>query len=130
MVARGLLIGLLIALAEVFQGFLRVTYLNRHVGDRRARQIGVFTGSAIILVIAWFTVPWIGAGTSRQLLGVGALWLVLMLALDIGFGRYVFHASWQRLLAEFDVRRGGLLGIGMFVLFVAPLLVAKLRGLI
>ena len=87
-------------------------------------------GSGIILVIAWFSVPWLGASTSGQLLRVGLLWLTLMLALEVAFGRLVFRASWQRLAADFDFRKGGLLSIGMTLLLVAPLLVAKLRGLV
>ena len=47
---------MLIAAAEVLHGVLRVSLLNRRVGDHRARQIGVFTGSAIILIISWLTV--------------------------------------------------------------------------
>jgi len=54
----------------------------------------------------------------------------MMLALEVGFGRLVFPASWQRILADFDPRQGGLLAIGMCILFDAPILVAKLRGLI
>lgn len=47
-----------------------------------------------------------------------------------GDGRLVFRASWQRLASDFDFRQGGLLAIGMAVLFFAPLIAAKLRGLI
>lgn len=130
MLGRAFLIWMVIAGAEVLQGILRVRLLNRRVGDHRARQIGVFTGSGLILMIAWAAVPWIGAGTVGQLVGVGMLWLVLMLALDLGFGRWVFRASWQRITADFDPRRGGLLGIGMLVLFAAPVLVGKLRGIV
>jgi hypothetical protein len=129
-ILRTFLIWLLIAMAEVLHGILRVRLLNCRVGDHRARQIGVFTGSAIILGIAWFSVPWLGASTTGQLLGVGFLWLTLMLGLEVAFGRLVFRASWQRLAADFDFRKGGLLSIGMAVLLVAPVLVAKLRGLI
>ncbi len=50
----------------------------------RARQIAVFTGLAIILVISWFTVPWLAAPTLGQLLAVGFLWLALMLAFEVG----------------------------------------------
>jgi hypothetical protein len=56
MVFKALLAWLLIAVAEVLHGILRVRFLNRKVGDHRARQIGVFTGSAIFLVIAWLTI--------------------------------------------------------------------------
>ena len=130
MILRAFLVWLVIAAAEVLQGMLRVRFLNRRLGDRRARQVGVFSGSGIILAIAWFALPWIGARTVAELLGVGLLWLGLMLAFDLAFGRLVFRMSWQRIAADFNIQRGGLLGIGMFILFAAPLLVARLRGLI
>jgi len=130
MILRAFVVWLVIAAAEVFQGALRVRFLNRRVGDRRARQIGVFTGSGLILAIAWLALPWIGADTELRLLGVGCLWLALMLAFDLAFGRLVFRAPWSRILSDFDLRRGGLLGLGMLILLAAPLLVAKLRGLI
>ena len=57
------------------------------------------------------------------------MWLVLMLAFEVGFGRFVFRASWQRIASDFDFRKGGLLSIGMAALFFAPLVAAKLRGL-
>jgi hypothetical protein len=130
MILRACIIWLLIAVAEVLNGILRVRWLNRRVGDRRARQGGVFSGSALILAIAWWSVPWIGAQSVGELLGTGLIWLVLMLLFDIAFGRLVFRASWERIGADFDLRRGGLLGIGMLILFVAPLLVAKMRGML
>ena len=130
MLFRALFIWLLIAVAEVLHGILRVRFLNPRVGDLRARQIAVFTGSGIILVIAWFAVPWIGPSTSGHCIAVGFLWLVLMLAFEIAFGRLVFRASWERLASDFNFRKGGLLAIGMLVLFAAPLLVVRLRGLI
>ena len=60
---------------------------------------------------------------------IGFLWLVLMLAFEIAFGRLVFRASWQRLASDFDFRKGGLLSIGTLILFASPFLATKLRGL-
>ena len=60
---------------------------------------------------------------------MGFLWLVLMLAFEVGFGRLVFRASLERLASDFDFRRGGLLSSGMLALCAAPLLVVKLKGL-
>jgi hypothetical protein len=125
---RALVIWVLIAAAEVAQGALRVRFLNRRVGDRRARQIGVFTGSLLILAIAWVGVPWVGPRTAPECFGVGGLWLGLMLAFDFYFGRVVFRASWERIAADFDPRRGGLLGFGMAILFLAPWLIVTVRG--
>jgi hypothetical protein len=130
MLLKAFIVWVVIAAAEVGNGIMRVSLLNRRVGDRRARQIGVFTGSAIILAIAWLSAPWVGASSQGQCFAVGGLWLGLMLAFDIVFGRLVFRASWKKIAADFDLRKGGLLGIGMTILFLAPWLAAKLRGLL
>lgn len=124
---RAVTVWLLIAAAEVLQGAARVRFLNRRVGDRHARQIGVGTGSLLILGITWLTLPWLAAPTHAARIGVGAIWLCLMLALDLYFGRVVFRAPWTRIAADFNPARGGLLGFGMLVLFLAPLLLGPLR---
>lgn len=127
MMPRALLVWLVIALAEAAQGYLRVRLLNRRLGDRRARQVGVGTGSLIILALTWATSPWIGIQDEPAAWRVGGLWLALMLAFDVGFGRWVFHASWARILGEFNLLRGRLLALGMAVVFVAPWVVYRLR---
>lgn len=128
MVWRALAVWLVIALAEVAQGWARVRYLSRRVGDRRARQIGVGTGSGLILLIGWCSAPWLGARDAGTALAVGAGWTGLMLALDVGVGRWAFRAPWERIWGEFDLRRGRLLGLGMAVLWLTPWLAGRLRG--
>ncbi len=129
MLLRALAIWLVIAAAEVAQGWLRVRLLNRRVGDRRARQIGVGTGSLLILLIAWLALPWIGPRTPSEAWLVGAVWAGLMVALDVGFGRWVFRASWARIAEEFDLSRGRSLVLGLLVVLAAPRIVALGRGL-
>jgi hypothetical protein len=118
----------LIALAETLHGVLRVRFLNRPLGARRARQVGVFTGSLLILTLAWVTAPWLALPDATSAFAVGALWLALMLTFEIWVGRALFHAPWPRVLADFDVRRGGWLGFGMLVLALAPWLAGVARG--
>ncbi|AOS44183.1 hypothetical protein Verru16b_01244 [Lacunisphaera limnophila] len=129
MLIRALLVCGLIALAETVHGILRVRLLNRRVGDHRARQLSVGTASLLILTIAWFTLPWLAPATPSDAWAIGGLWLAGMLTFEISLGRFVFHASWERILSDFDLRRGGLLGFGMLVLFFAPWLVGRWRGL-
>jgi len=125
---KALAVFVVIAGVETLHGILRVRLLNRPLGDRRARQVGVATGSALILAIAWFTVPWLAPRSHGDAAAIGALWVALMLAFEIGIGRWAFHASWSRIAADFDVRRGGLLGFGMIALAAAPWLAAVGRG--
>lgn len=65
-VLKALLIWMLIAVAEVLHGILWVRLLNRRVGDNHARQIAVFSASAIILLIAWFWQSWISVAIRRN----------------------------------------------------------------
>jgi len=127
-VTRATAIWLLLICAEILHGIARGLLLVPHVGEFRSNQIGVFTGSIIILVIAVAFVRWIGASRTSDLLAVGLLWLVLTLSFEVGFGRFVVGASWERLAADYNVLEGGLLPFGMLVLLFSPLIACKLRG--
>lgn len=88
-IVRSLLLYLLLIAAEILHGIARAVFLVPYVGDFRSNQIGVFTGSLIILAIALVFVRWIGASRSSPLLGIGVLWAVMTVAFEILFGRFV-----------------------------------------
>lgn len=125
---RAFAVWLVLIVAEILHGIARGIFLVPHVGEFRSNQIGVFTGSVIILVIALAFVRWIGVFRTTDLLAVGLLWLILTLAFEILFGRFVVGASWERLAADYNVSEGGLLPFGMLVLLLSPLIAGKLRG--
>lgn len=120
---RALLIGLVIAVIETVHGILRVRWLNRRLGDKRARKVTVASGSLLVLFTAWLTVPWIGINSTSDAWITGAIWVTELLTYDLWLGRWYFGFSWRRLLSDFDPRQGGMLGLGMLVLLAAPWLV-------
>lgn len=124
---RALALLALIIVAEVFNGTVRTLAIAPLVGDFTARQIGTVTGCVLIGLIAWFGSPWLGAGSPRAQWAVGMLWLALMACFELAFGRLVAGASWQRLAEDYNLARGGLLGLGMLWLLCAPRLAAALR---
>jgi len=126
-VVHSLAIWLVLIVAEIIHGILRAITLVPLVGEFQSNQIGVFTGSAIILVIAYFTIRWIGAKCRLELLMVGAIWLVFTVTFELCFGRFVMGLSWERLGADYNPLQGGLMPIGLAVLFVSPMVAAKLR---
>ena len=128
MVPRGLLVWLAIIAAETIHGILRGLYITPYVGDLRARQIGVLIGSLIIFLIAFLTVRWIHAST-KQFLLIGMLWVVLTVIFEVGLGLAVGLSS-ERILADYDVRAGGMMIFGLLFMLVAPYLSARLRGVI
>jgi len=127
--ARAVGIWLTLVAVESIHGVMRRLFLEPQLGDLRARQVSVFTGAALITLVFWFTLKWLGTQPSRRWWTFGLLWLALTLMFEVGLGR-ALGASWDRIASDFDPRRGGLLALGMLVILVAPRLLAERRGLI
>jgi hypothetical protein len=127
--ARAFVVWLVIIGVESVHGTLRVVWLAPRLGDFRARQVAVFSGSVPILAIALLFVRWIGAESTRALLSIGTAWLALTLLFEIGLGRWVFGRSWEDLASDFEIWKGGLFPIGLLVLLLAPLIAVRLRNI-
>jgi hypothetical protein len=127
---RAIVVWLVLICAEILHGITRAALLVPYVGESTSSQIGVLTGSIIILVIALTFVRWIGAPRQAQLLMVGAVWLVLTVAFEVLFGRFVVGLSWERLAADYNVLEGGLMPLGLLVLLLSPLIAGRLRGVV
>ena len=129
-ILRGVVVWCGIIIVEVFHGIARTVFLVPLVGDFRARQIAVFTGSILILIVATTFIGWIRPARVGEAAAVGAVWLVLTLAFETAFGVNVVRAPWSRIASEYDLARGSLLPIGLAVLTVAPLAAARVRRLL
>ncbi len=127
---RGFVVWLVIIVAESLHGTARELWLKPLVGDFRARQIAFFSGMALILLVALLFVRWLRAESQRQLLHVGLLWALLTLVFEFALGLIVLGYSWRRMGEDYNLARGGLMGLGVIWLLFAPLLAARLRGLI
>jgi hypothetical protein len=118
---------MLIMLAETAHGAIRELFIAPVIGGLRARQLGVFVGSGLIFIIAWFMARWLNARTRREQLLVGAFWVALTLVFEFALGR-AMGASWPRILADYNPLQGGLMLLGLAFMFCTPMLVkARLR---
>ena len=123
---RALVVWLVIMTAETVHGVLRQLLLVPLVGDLPARQIGVGVGSLIVLGVALAFAPWLAARTLRQQLAVGLLWVALTVAFEYALGT-LLGLSTERMLADYDLAAGGLMGLGLLVMLISPALAARLR---
>lgn len=118
---RVLLAWLAIIIAESVHGVLRQVILVPRIGDLPARQWGVLTGSLIIFAIALAIVRWMGAQTISDRLRVGGVWTVLIVGFEVGLGR-ALDLSWDRIVSDYDVTRGGFMLLGLLFLLLSPVL--------
>ena len=124
---RAIIVWLVIMLAESLHGTLRVLLLEPYIGELRARQVAFFTGMSIIFAITLAFIGWIRATSVLKFLVVGGLWAALTFGFELLLGRCVLDYSWERIFADYDLSRGGLMSIGMIFLVLAPLVAAMVR---
>jgi hypothetical protein len=125
---RAVALWFLLMAAETLHGLWRAKVLAVWIGDVAARDVSVFTGSLVILLITWASIGWIPARTARTLLLVGFTWVALTIAYQLVLGRFVFNQSLPEIASQFDVLHGRLLPLGLLFLMFSPLLAAHLRG--
>jgi hypothetical protein len=118
----------LLMAAEVVHGVARTLFLAPAVGDFRARQLAVFSGSLLILLITTLTIRWLQPTATRLLMLIGVVWVALTLAFEIGLGRLLGY-SWNRIGSDYNPLHGGLMPIGLGVMAMSPWMAWRLRRL-
>jgi hypothetical protein len=111
---------LALLVAMVANGFVRVVVVEPRLGELLARQVATATGVAIVVAAAGIFVQKRPHAGPAELIGAGAVWLVLTLAFEFLFGHYVAGASWRELLADYDVRAGRLWPLVLLAVFLGP----------
>jgi hypothetical protein len=111
--------------AETLNGLWRAKVLALWIGDAAARDVSVFTGSIVILLITFACIGWIPAYGVRTLLVIGTSWVLLTIFYEFTLGYLVFHHPLGEIASDFDLWHGRLLPIGLLVLLFAPLVAAR-----
>jgi hypothetical protein len=127
-IVRAMLVWIVIIIAESLNGTLREVFLVPPFGDRVAKQIGFFIGVAIIFSVTYAFIRWINAPSTWSLFGIGLIWMTLTVVFEFGLGNMLGYPT-ERMLQDYDLSRGGLMGFGLVFLFIVPWLAARVKGL-
>ena len=115
-----------LALVAVGNGALREALLADRLAERTAHQLSTLTlVLATGLVTAWLARR-VRPRDDAQAWRLGLAWLVLTLAFECGFGRWVAGHSWERLLADYDLAAGRLWPLFLAWVLVLPRLAREL----
>lgn len=119
MVIRYMLIWLLLAVIAVANGILRQSTYGKLVSDLTAHQVStvtaiIFTGALVF----WLNGKWPIESASQAWM-IGAIWLVLTVAFEFGFGHFVAGHAWSRLFADYNLFDGRVWSL--FLLWISAL---------
>jgi len=127
MMLRGGMAWCVLMLIAVLNGSFRVALLNPRLGEPVGHIASSLMLSFFILLLAWVLMPWVGPRSVSESLAVGALWLLLTLIFEFGFGHFVAQKPWGALLADYNIAAGRIWVLVLLTTFLAPLIVVRLR---
>jgi hypothetical protein len=120
LIVRAVVAWLLLLVAMIGNGFVRGLVLQPRLGEDRARQVASLIGVGIVCAIAGAFVATLDSPAPGALVRIGCLWLALTLGFEFLFGHFVVGASWQALLADYDLAHGRLWPLVLLATALAP----------
>ena len=128
MVARAIAVWFVMLVVASLNGALREAVLIPAVGGIAGRAISTIILAALIALLTWMTIRWIGPRSIGEAWMVGAGWVALTLAFEFLAGHYLFGTPWNTLLEDYNVLRGRIWILVLIVTAIAPALCARARG--
>jgi hypothetical protein len=125
--AKAVSMWLVLLVAMTGNGILRVLLLQPRLGESLARQAACVSGMVLILGLTGLFVRRLAHPSGGQLLRIGLLWMVLTVGFEFLFGHYAAGASFEALLAEYNVMRGRLWPLVLLTTLLAPWLCDVVR---
>jgi len=109
----------------VANGVARQATYGRRLPEAAAHQVS--TGTAIAAFALYFRFldrRW-PLSSERQALEVGASWVAMTMLFEFGFGRVVAKASWEEMLADYNLARGRTWPLVLAWIGIGPLVIAR-----
>lgn len=115
-----------ILVLAVTNGVLREAVLLPTLGIPAVLVVSGLVLSALIVGMAYLSLPWLRIRRSLQLWLVGFGWLLLTLVFEFSFG-FAQGKSWPVMLEAYTFRDGNIWPLVLAVTACAPFIAAKLR---
>ena len=110
----------------ILNGLFRESVIRPRAGELRAHQVSVATGSTGFLALVYAL--WGGEVArieDRDLLRMGAGWVVATILFEFSLGHYLRGFSWKQLLHDYNVRAGRLWILVLLVILFSPLIAKR-----
>ena len=120
----------IILILAIVNAAIREKLLAPMVGPGIALAVSGLLLSILIVLVAFVSMPFFGPSQSKTYIFVGTIWFLLTLSFEFLFGHFIAGKPWSEIIQVFNIRKGDLFIIALFMTLISPWLSAKLRGLI
>lgn len=127
---KAIILWFVLMLLAIINGTVRVKWIIPSTGLTAGLAISTLLLCTLILVATWSSIAWMGPRTNGEAIRIGLLWLCMTLCFEFGAGHFVFKKPWPELLADYNIVKGRIWILVLFVTAMAPWITAKMRGLL
>ena len=127
-VAKALAIWFCILVLAIANGTLREAVLIPALGNALGLIMSGVLLSALILAVAYFSLPWFGPAPVARYIALGLSWLSLTLVFEFTFGRFIQGKPWSELLEAYTFKDGNIWPVVLLAVAAAPYVAARIRG--
>ncbi|HID82523.1 MAG TPA: hypothetical protein EYH06_06030 [Chromatiales bacterium] len=121
-------IWLLIVIAAIFNGVFRERVLVPAVGADLALPLSGVLLAVLVFLVTLLLISFIGSSKQNTYIYIGLLWVVLTLSFEFLFGHFVVGKPWHEIIQVFNIRKGDLFIVVLFITGISPWLAARIRG--
>ncbi len=107
---------------------IRQVVYARYVTELTAHQISTLTMCILVGIYTWALSSFWKLQSPGQAIGVGLMWMVLTIAFEFGFGRYVVGDSWGSLLRAYNILEGRVWGLFILWVGLAPYVFYRIKS--
>ncbi len=130
MIWKALLVWLGLVVLAMVNGAVRELWISPKVGVRTGRILSSVLLAALIVLVAFLTIGWIGPRTPQEAFLIGGSWMVLTIGFEFLAGRYLFGTSWEDLAANYAFWRGRTWILVLLATLFAPWIAGRTRDML
>ena len=120
----------MLASVETLHGIVRTIFVVPKIGNKRAKQYSIISGTLLAFAVCYIMVPWLDINVEYQLILIGLVLAVFMATFDIMLAKFVVKLKWESIINDFNPAKGNYLIFGLILLIIIPYVVMKLKGVV
>ena len=128
MLARSVLIWFVLLTLAIANGAVREGLLSPRIGRGAGHVVSTVLLSAVILLVGWVAVPWIGPRSIQESWLIGLTWVALTVAFEFLGGHFLFGRPWTLLFADYNLLAGRIWVMVLIVSLITPVVSYTRRG--
>lgn len=123
---KAFVLWLTILILAILNGAGREAILIPALGPEAGFILSGILLSAVVILVAYVSLPWLGTDRPIELASIGLGWLSLTILFEFGLGLWQ-GKSWSFMLAAYTFKHGNIWPIVLIVIASAPYISARLR---